>query len=183
MNRFVIAAVTVLSGVAVTPAHAAYINSDANSIVSQGGEAFIRFDGREAGHTTNVYSGNSGAFLFNNQTTASGSVFSLGTFAAGQTISFTFNNVTSGHTYFSGLASENVDNAVHVSLAGNADGSIALGYEDLYGGGDFDFNDITATVFENIIETPLPGTAWLILSGLAGLGFAARQKKPDYRLA
>lgn len=173
-----VAAAASVAFVASTPAHSAYIDVAANQVISEGGEVFLRFDGETAVHHTNVVLERSGDILFNNQLAAIGEVFSLGVFAAGEVISFRFDNLTSGLSFFSGGAESNVDNIAHVHLSQNDDGSVTLGYEDLFGGGDFDFDDVVATISESSdMSMPVPGAFWLLASGLAGIGFASRRRR------
>lgn len=54
-------------------------------------------------------------------------------------------------------------------------GMYLLAWEDLYGGGDRDYQDMVV-VTQNISAVPLPGALLLFGSGLVGLGFLRRRK-------
>lgn len=70
--------------------------------------------------------------------------YSLGTFAPGTVIEF---GILSGVGQFfrTGGASVNSDNVDH-TLISEVDGGIQIGFEDLYGGGDLDYNDVVIVV-------------------------------------
>ena len=108
----------------------------------------------------------------------------LGFFAAGSQLGFflTANGYytgSSGNTFYTD-DSYNADGLMHV-LAGVSpdDGIIALGFEDIYGGGDMDFNDLLVAVDIGIANTvalghnniPEPGVISLLLLGLSYLVF------------
>lgn len=155
-------------------AQAATINLATNQVKSSyGGALQITFVGKEAVFSTVVISTSAGDVLFNNQTAAIGYTTTIAGPAKGADIPFQFNVLTSGQTLFSGLGVNNIDNIVHAILMQNADGSITVGFEDILGGGDLDFDDVVFTV----TEVPLPGALALMATGLIGLGAARRRRK------
>ncbi len=170
-----IAAITGLAFLGfASSANALTINTTTNQIEASGnGRVTVRFDSVSAADSSSLFDVSFGnRFLFNNKADAIGSTIDIGTFAAGQSILFRLDNLSARASFFTGLASDNFDNVIHAALIQNTDGSVIVGFEDLVGGGDNDFNDLIFTV----VETPLPAAGLLLLSGLAGLGFAGRKK-------
>ena len=54
---------------------------------------------------------------------------------------------------------------------------LVIGVEDLWGGGDRDYNDMVVRVVNNVSHTPIPGGIWLLGSGLIGLVCLRRKTK------
>lgn len=73
------------------------------------------------------------------------STVDLGDFAAGTRIDFGIDN-GQGHFFRTGAATSNADGQVHAQVQLSADGQHAIGFEDLFGGGDRDFNDAIVRV-------------------------------------
>lgn len=117
-----------------------------------------------------------------------GAAFDYGFVSAGTDLSFYI--VTGEGNVFSTDASRNADGLNHVFSAAYAGGDTIgsatfapgtysyVGFEDLFGGGDLDFDDINF-VFENtrVTETPAPAVAALFGIGAAALGLRRRQDR------
>jgi hypothetical protein len=120
------------------------------SLVATGGEVTAVFVGSSAGFssTLSLNSPCCSIEFFPNHATAIGTSISLGTFAAGTTLVFREHVVTTGDNWFTGSASSNVDDVVHAGIGSwVGDASIPIngtyvGFEDLRGGGDLDYNDL-----------------------------------------
>jgi len=71
----------------------------------------------------------------------------------------------------------NVDGVRHVGIydTGAANNGLVFGWEDLYGGGDFDYNDMIVSATDVSIDVPEPST--IALLGLAALGLRLRKRK------
>ncbi len=142
----------------------------------------------------------SGAFtaLFTNNgagATAIGTQTVIGNVAADQFVFFRLLNTTQGavssqssFTFFSGLASRNPDNRLHVSLSAGS-GLAAIGggtytqafsFEDRSGVispiADFDYNDLRFEIAATSV-IPEPSTYVLMASGLLGLAGVARRRR------
>ena len=164
-------------------ADALTINTTTNQIeTTSGGQIGIRFDASFAGYSNDLVlvdavGDTGGDVLINNKATPLGTIVDLGTFVAGAPLVFRLDVLTTGNSFFTGLASDNPNGFIEYALfTSNADGSITVGFEDIRGGGDLDFNDLVFTVFE-VVETPIPGAVLFMLTGLAGFGAARRLKK------
>ena len=174
MFRVLKGAVAALAGVAgmIGVSQAAYINTTTNQIEAHGGsDVMVTFSHSYAGFTSELVSVDfGGGVIFNNKTDQSGKTVNIGSFAAGEEINFQLNVLSTAKAFVTGLASDNPDGVLHAILTPLANGAIGVGFEDIFGGGDLDYDDVVFTVY----ETPIPGAALLLLSGLFGLGFASR---------
>ena len=101
----------------------------------------------------------------------------------GPELTFKLDDQTSGYTYYSGLASNNPDNFAHaVSYYDYYQGQTLVGFEDLYGGGDKDFDDIVFLVSNvSSVPTPVPEpeTYAMLLAGLGIIGMVTRRQRKN----
>jgi len=65
----------------------------------------------------------------------------LGPYPIGTLVNFKLYVHNTDKSYYSGSSDNNPDNVVHVKLDPNAQDDWTFGFEDLYGGGDKDYND------------------------------------------
>jgi hypothetical protein len=147
------------------------------SLVATGGEVIAFFAGSSAGFdgTLRFASHYCCTEIFHNHATAVGTSISLGTYAAGMTLVFREHVITTGDNWLTGQAGRNVDKVVH-SGTGRwaADASIPVngtyvGFEDLFGGGDLDYNDlkfVLTSVRPHAVYVSEAPTALLLLVGL-----------------
>ena len=121
------------------------------------------------------------AGVLNNHTSSMSDFVNLGSVHKGDVLTFRLNVVTTGESLFSDKAL-NVDGVNHVystAFSGDAVHGIPagtyVGFEDLRGGGDFDYDDETF-VFTNIAAIPEPETYAMLLIGLGVIGNAIRRR-------
>jgi hypothetical protein len=155
-------------------------------LIASGGSVVVYFAGESAGFDSVlslISPINVGPF-FPNHSTPIGTALDLGTFDAGDVLRFRMDVLSTGQSFFTGPASGNPDNVIHVGHAiWAADATIPVngvlvGFEDVLGGGDRDYNDNTF-VFTNVrSETVVPEPSAIILTaaGLTGLVLIRRRK-------
>lgn len=150
------------------------------------GHVTATFLGSDAGYTDILIFDPSGQnrTLFNGHATPVGTTIDLGTFAAGTELKFQLHVTNTGENFYTGPASANSDNVFHASARLNANKQAILGFEDIRGGGDRDYNDLEfrVTNVSNTPAVPEPSTWGMLIGGLGFMGFIARRRKSVTRL-
>jgi len=134
--------------------------------------------------------------IFSNHTNLPGSAIDLGAFAPGTELVFGIFVRDTGFSYFLGPGSRNPDGIQHgvvdnglappsfPSFLAPPPGSVAVGFEDIFNGGDRDFDDL-AFAFSNVVGVPTPtdvigspepATLLLLGTGLAAAAWQVRRK-------
>lgn len=154
--------------------------------VAETGNVTATYLGHTAGYTNELVlymPSNSLGVIFNNHTTPVGTTFDLGTYAAGTELQFAIHVLNTGETFYSGPGTRNPDGMAHVKTDDLIVApEIWVGFEDLLGGGDMDFDDVqfkfsnTASVTE-LPAVPEPGSLALMGLGLLGMGYVVRRKR------
>ncbi len=146
-----------------------------STFVAQTGEVMATFVGSDAAYTSELFlesPGNAPVAIFNNHSSLPGSSQSLGVFAAGTELIFRIHVLDTNTTYFNGPSFRNSDNSAHAIVdASFAPNQTLVGFEDLGGGGDRDYNDLMVS-FTNTtltITNPEPATLTLMATGVLGL--------------
>ena len=110
--------------------------------------------------------------IFEVHVTPVGTMVNLGSFTAGTELIFELNN-QHGDLFFTGPASRNPDNIPHAKVDFQfAPGQSLVGFEDVFGGYDFDYNDLRFTLTNVGRAVPDGGTTAMLL-GSAILVLAA----------
>jgi hypothetical protein len=114
--------------------------------------------------------------IFEGHVSPHGSMLDLGIFSAGTELIFELNN-QNGAIFFTGPANRNPDNVAHAVVDDQfAQGQTLVGFEDAFGGGDFDYNDLQFTL-SNVRGSVPDGdgtTAMLLGSAVVVLTFLRR---------
>ncbi len=171
-----------------TPAQAIPITEQ--TLLATGGDVVVTFVSNAAGYTSELFldgsSGDGVEGIFNNATTPVGATINLGPFAAGTELVFKLLVQQSGDIFYTGPSSRNLDGMVHALIRQTA-GQVLVGFEDLFGGGDFDYNDL---VFASTDVSPAdvsgagasvngvdePSSLMMFGFGLVALGFVTRRQ-------
>jgi hypothetical protein len=153
----------------------------ANIYVEETGNVTATYLGHSAGYTNELYlylPGNGLGVIFNNHTTPVGTTFDLGNYTAGTELIFAIYVLNTFDMFYSGDASRNADGIAHAVVDTDYSPTAAyVGFEDILGGGDFDYDDVRFS-FTNVgtSEVPEPTPILLFAIGLIGLGLARRKQ-------
>lgn len=105
-----------------------------------------------AGYTSDVYlTDPEYQYIATGHVTPQGNVVDLGFFAAGEELIFSIYVRNTGYTYYSGPGERNPDGQVHAAVTDLGGGNYVVGFEDLYGGGDRDYDDINIVINAEIV--------------------------------
>ena len=161
-----------------------------DSIFATGGPIIATFEGAFADYNSNlrlvVSSSNaSSAFVMPNHATPVGTTFDFGSsFAAGTPLTFQLQVVNTGDTFVTGPAANNPDNVAHAAVVTNFNGTgrTLVGFEDMRGGGDKDFNDYVFSLTSTSDTAPATGTQTQTNTGAGsgGVSVSAVPESEDY---
>lgn len=145
--------------------------------VADTGNVSVTFLGSDAGYTDVLFFDPAGRNqqMFAGHSTPVGTSIDLGSFTKGTLLTFRMHVTETGNDFYTGPESANFDGVLHAKASLDANKSAILGFEDLQGGGDRDYNDIEFRV-TNVSAVPEPSTWGMLLGGLGLMGFIARRK-------
>jgi hypothetical protein len=184
----VLAGTTALFCSLAVPARAIPITPD--TLIATGGDVVVTFASNDAGYTSELFLDGllgDGSVLFNNRTTPIGTTINLGSFGAGTELVFKLLVLQTGDAFYTGSADRNSDGQIH-ALIQNVAGHALVGFEDLRGGGDRDYNDLVFA-FTNVSLSSQPGppiqplavdepsSLLMFGGGLAALLFAMKRQQ------
>jgi hypothetical protein len=130
------------------------------TLIATGGNVIVTFLSNGAGFTSELFLdgalGEEFGAIFNNVTTEVGTSVDLGSFAAGSELIFKLLVKQTGDIFYTGVGGRNADGIGHAAVE-SGEGQVFVGFEDLFGGGDFDYNDLVFS-FTNVVFADAPGT-------------------------
>lgn len=157
-----------------------FFSINANALyfqVIEDGEIYGYFAGATAGYDSelslSINGMQSNAFI-HNHLSRSGNEINFGHAHAGDIIQFNLRVLTTGYTFYQDQLL-NPDGLDHMQYA-QQDHFLFVGFEDLLGGGDLDFDDNNA-FFTNISAVPEPENYMMLLVGLLLISFVSTQRK------
>ncbi len=161
----------IFASAAVLAAAAAPAMADfGDSLYSAGGHVTVEILNSDAGYTSalSLYAPLPIAIGSNRDT---GLFADLGVFAGGTEMVFQLYVRDTGDAFFTGPAARNPDGLLHANVIWEGPNTALVGFEDINGGGDEDFNDCQFR-FTGVV--PAPGT--VALAGLGGLCCSRRRR-------
>jgi hypothetical protein len=127
--------------------------------VATTGDVILTFLFKEAGFSNDLFLEGSNSLILNNQTAVPNTQFNLGSFAANTLLTFKMTVTNTGFSFFTGEASLNPDGFNHALFNKEAGEPLIVGFEDILGGGDKDYNDLVfslTNVYSATGPTPVP---------------------------
>jgi len=149
-------------------------------IVASTDDVIARYVSATATLSSNLFLDGRDGVIFNNQSTPIGSEVNLGSFAVGTELVFRI-ETSGGNIFRTGPADRNPDNVFHAAVS-TTNGQTFVGFEDLLGGGDQDYDDLVFA-FTNVAAAPsaVPEPAsWAMMLGgfsLVGAGLRSRRRR------
>jgi len=161
-------AMAVLAAVRADAGPIGLLTPTSTELVAVGGQVVIYFAGQSADFNSvlNLIDppGFPGNPFFPNHATPIGTALDLGNYAPNTVLRFRLDVLSTGFSFFTGPGGGNPDGIIHVAHQtwiadppgpGAIPGGILVGFEDIFGGGDFDFND-NNFVFTNVLSREVP---------------------------
>lgn len=157
-----------LAGLAIaTPAMADL----GDGLYAAGGNVTVEILGGSAGYTSDLSLAFPAEMAIGSNREV-GKIVNLGSFASGTEMVFQLFVRDTETSFYTGPASRNPDGLIHANVTWESPNVALVGFEDITGGGDMDYDDC---VFRFTgVAVPTPGS--LALAGLGGLLVSRRRR-------
>ncbi len=110
-------------------------------LYSNGGEVEVTILGGDANDTSTLYLFSPAPQRLVGTNREAGKVVNLGTYPVGVELIFGIRNEVTGKTYYTGPGHRNPDGIAHAYVEYLDQATAVVGFEDIFGGGDQDYND------------------------------------------
>jgi hypothetical protein len=147
--------------------------------VQNSGNVTLTYLGYDASYTNTLWlhSPVRSGPIFVNKITAAGTTFDLGIFPNNTPLEFSIAVMDTGHAFYSGSPASNPDSVAHAMMDFFAPGMVNIGFEDLWGGGDKDYNDLRFSVLNVSPSANVPEPSTLLVISGAVLSLLIRRKR------
>lgn len=172
---------TALANSAIATEGYNYSPSTDKLYVATAGEVILTFLSKEAGYSNDLFLQGKDGLILNNQTAVPNTQINLGAFAANTLLTFKMTVTNTGFSFFTGDASSNPDSFIHASYDNKFGQPLVVGFEDILGGGDKDYNDLVFSLSNVYAATgpspvPEPESFAMLAVGLLFIRLAKKHK-------
>jgi len=172
---------TTLTSSAIATEGYNYSPSTDKLYVATAGEVILTFLSKEAGYSNDLFLQGRDSLILNNQTAVPNTQINLGAFAANTLLTFKMTVTNTGFSFFTGDASSNPDSFIHAAFDNKFGQPLVVGFEDILGGGDKDYNDLVFSLSNVYAATgpapvPEPETFAMLAAGLLLIRLTKKRK-------
>lgn len=149
-----------------------------NLYVASTGEVVLTFLSKDADYFNDLFLAGIATPILNNQSAVAGAQFNLGSFEAGTQLTFGMFVYNTSNTFYNGAASLNPDGLIHAAYGNVTGNNVTIGFEDLFAGGDTDYNDLVFSLNNVYVSAvPEPETYAMLTMGLGLIGWVSRRRQ------
>jgi hypothetical protein len=151
------------------------------------GDIQLTFLSSSAGFSDDLFLAGTSNNIFNNHLATAGQVFTLSNIKAGAEIVFGLFVNDTNSIFFSGNSKRNDDGVNHAKFSTLENNNVEVSFEDLYGGGDKDYNDLIFSVSNvkiggsSTLPVPESNSLLMIILGLLLIGFSKFRSAKSFK--